>query len=278
MEKNIVFVNSTQAGMSALDMACYLAKLTHSRLTGLFVQDIPFALIPSFHIQKPYFRKHTDRSAGQDTALKMDVTQAISLFKASCNRREVNCDACEVKGDPVEEVVNESRFADLLVMDPKTTFSERPEGMPSHFVREVMEHAECPVVITPEAFEGIEEICFCYDGTRSSVYAMKQFSYLFPQYQFRKATLLEIKKAGAKPKNEEDKKALSWISRHYNFEDAHIVRGDVKRGFLSYFLQKKNTFIVMGAYGRNALSYLFKKSSADMLFRILDLPLFIAHH
>jgi nucleotide-binding universal stress UspA family protein len=52
----------------------------------------------------------------------------------------------------------------------------------------------------------------------------------------------------------------------------------VEDELVNYFLMKKNKLIVMGAYGRSMLSSFFKRSSADALIRILDLPIFITHH
>jgi hypothetical protein len=34
----------------------------------------------------------------------------------------------------------------------------------------------------------------------------------------------------------------------------------------------------MGAYGRSMLSNFFKKSNADVLMRVVDLPLFVTHY
>jgi hypothetical protein len=34
----------------------------------------------------------------------------------------------------------------------------------------------------------------------------------------------------------------------------------------------------MGAYGRSIVSAFFRKSSAEPLFRKIDLPIFITHH
>lgn len=277
MEKSIVLVSNGQVDMPAIDMGCYLAKLTHSWLTGLFVQDIHFELVPDIQIQKPYFKAIKEKDAEQETIVKMEIEQSMRLFKDACDRREVNSKAYEVKGDPLKEVVHESRFADVLIIDPKTTFSKRLVGIPTHFVREVMVQSECPVVIAPDIFEGIDEVCFCYDGSRSSMFAMKQFTHLFSQYQTRKVTLLEIKKSEIETVGEDERRVLSWLKRHYDIVDPHVVRGDAKGELVSYFLQKKNVFIVMGAYGRNALSYFFKRSSADMILRVINLPLFVAH-
>jgi len=44
-----------------------------------------------------------------------------------------------------------------------------------------------------------------------------------------------------------------------------------------YLFKRKNMFLVMGAYGRNALSQFFKRSHADLLIETVTQPIFIAH-
>jgi nucleotide-binding universal stress UspA family protein len=57
-----------------------------------------------------------------------------------------------------------------------------------------------------------------------------------------------------------------------------LLNGTPDDELLQYFLLRKNVFIVMGAYGRSLLSSFFKRSSADLVLRVMDLPVFIAHH
>jgi hypothetical protein len=69
-------------------------------------------------------------------------------------------------------LIEESRFADLLIIDAETSFNRGLEANPTRFVKEILQHAECPVVISPVSFEGLDEIIFAYDGSASSVYAI----------------------------------------------------------------------------------------------------------
>jgi hypothetical protein len=47
-------------------------------------------------------------------------------------------------------------------------------------------------VLAPAEFTGIDEIIFCYDASKSAVFAIKQFSYLFPEFSTKKLTVLEV--------------------------------------------------------------------------------------
>jgi len=55
------------------------------------------------------------------------------------------------------------------------------------------------------------------------------------------------------------------------------LKGDPDSKLFEELLVRKNIFLVMGAYGRNAVSRFFKRSQADMLIKAVSQPIFIAH-
>ena len=74
------------------------------------------------------------------------------------------------------------------------------------------------------------------------------------------------------------RKTMELLRAHYKASTYHALKGEVNDELFDYFFMHENKMIVMGAYGRNMLSNFFKRSSADLLMRMVDLPLFIAHH
>jgi len=212
----------------------------------------------------------------------MDSEQCIHFFIEACQRRNVKVDVL-LQGNgfvkhasPVKEVIRESRFADVLIVDPAMSFQDQLEAVPTSFAKELLAAAECPVLVAPAVFDDVDELVFCYDGQRSSVYAIKQFSYLFPELNQRKVTVLQI---GENEHPVSEKEALrNWLSNYYYEITFKQLVGDAGDELLQYFLLKKNMLAVMGAYGRSMISTFFKKSSADLVLRVVDLPLFIAHN
>ena len=182
------------------------------------------------------------------------------------------------KGEPIQEIVFESRFADLMVIDPEISFYNRDEPLPSHFVKEVLMKAECPVLLAPEKFDDIEEVVFCYDGSASSVFAIKQFSYLLPELYDKKVLLLEISQSTEERFTERHQRMMDWLRNHYHSVYFHSLYGEIKEELFHFFFMKRSMFVVIGAYGRSILSNFFKKSNADILIRTVDLPIFITHH
>lgn len=172
--------------------------------------------------------------------------------------------------------MHQNRFADLLIFGAEMLLSQRQYNqVPAPLVRRVLMGAECPVIIASAVFSGVEDVVFCYDGSASSVFAMKQFTYLFPQYADKRVTVLQVNEEERSVADKDDIGA--WLSCYYSQIGFHVLEGGIKEELFKYFFMKEKTFIVMGAYGRNMLSTLFRSSSADTVIKAIDLPLFIAH-
>jgi hypothetical protein len=277
MEKILLALDAQNINTQTIDFACYLAKLTNSRLTGVFLEDL---------LSEPAFEAFREVPQFQDTsgfipnaaASKEQVTNSnIQLFRRSCDCRGVPANIHRDRGIPLDEVIEESRFADLIVVDSETSFTRKKGPVPGKFVKDVLQEAECPVIIAPYSFHSIDEIIFAYNGSNSSVFAIKQFTYLFPQWRQKKITIINVKDNDDSA-IEEQYKMKEWLRQHYSDVELKILKGDPADALFGYLLDKKNTMVVIGAYGRSMLSRFFKPSHAHLIVKTVNLPIFIAHH
>ena len=98
-----------------------------------------------------------------------------------------------------------------------------------------MASAECPVFLAPDEFEYADEIVFCYDGSASSVFAIKQFTYLFPELRSKKVMLLQVNKRANEEFDEEHRRVMDLLRAHYPSVAYHGLKGDVKDELLTHF-------------------------------------------
>lgn len=252
MKKVLVAIDAGQININELDFACFIAKLTHSKLIGVFFEN--------------------DETLGEKL-----FDENISLFREACNNRGANCSIHLDRGIPVSDIIKESRFAELLIIDPGMSFKGKKEEVPTGFIKEVLTRSECPVVLAPFNFYGIDEILFAYDGSASSVFAIKQFTYLFPELTDKKVTILQINEKEDELLIEKDKIG-ELLQMHYSSIGFHMLHGKASDELFGYLLGKKNIFVVMGAFGRGMLSGFFKHSTAELVVKTMNLPVFIAHH
>jgi nucleotide-binding universal stress UspA family protein len=281
MEKILLAMDGYKQNTYAIDFACYLAKLTHSRLTGVFLEGTPEGVEPGFQRleEREIIRLEEPETVGQvsgEACAADPVLKHVHRFREACLCREVPARVHRDRGVPVGDILLESRFADLIVVDPETSFRNVEKAFPGRFIRDVLLTAECPVLVSPYSFDSLDEVIFAYDGTSSSVFAIKQFTYLFPEFRHKKAIVVNVRN-GEESAIEEQFKMKEWLSAHYEAVDFVLLKGDASDELFGYLLERKNAIVVLGAYGRGILSRFLKPSHASLLMRTINLPIFIAH-
>ena len=138
-------------------------------------------------------------------------------------------------GIPVATVVTESRFAALLLINQQTSFAELASSQPPEFVKDTLTEAECPVMIVPENTAPVNEIIFTYNGTHSSMYAIRQFTQLFPSLSDIPAQVVYVIENG----NGEipDKKLLTaYMEQHYRHVSYTVMEGEPAPALLGLLL------------------------------------------
>jgi nucleotide-binding universal stress UspA family protein len=278
MEKILLAIDAINLNKNSLEFACYLAQLTKSKVTGVFLENLVSEerpILKQVH-GMAYMDWVVDEKSDEHSATLELIEKNISFFKEGCINRGVNYSLHRDRGVPARELIEESRFADIVVVDAETSFNKRYEGIPTEFVRDVLKKAECPVIIAPGSFEAIDEIIFTYNGSSSSVFAIKQFTYLFPQLHNKKVSILQVNDAG-EWKDPDKYKFKEWLKEHYTDLHFEALKGDTDSKLFDCLLNREDVFLVMGAYGRNALSQFFKRSHADLLIKTGTQPIFIAH-
>jgi hypothetical protein len=273
MEKILLALEGDKQNTYAIDFACYLAKLTGSRLTGVFLEGASDRMRPEVNPMVEPLALTCPLTLETDSD---PVVQQVHRFREACICREVLARVHRDRGIPLKELLLESRFADLVVVDPETTFHKQEREFPGHFIREILPEAECPVLISPYRFDGMDTVIFAYDGSASSVFAIKQFTYLFPMFKNKKAIVVNVNREERTAINEQFK-MKEWLSAHYQDLDFVILNGNASDELFGFLLEKKNAIVVLGAYGRGILSRFLKPSHANLLLRTINLPIFIAH-
>jgi nucleotide-binding universal stress UspA family protein len=272
MKKVLVAIDAKKVNMKVLDFACYVARLTHSNLTGVFLDN---AQLLETMMHEPIRREVKFSSTVKDMAKLID--DSIHQFREACTNRETNCSVHFESTMPLTDIIKETRFAELLIVDPEMSFKQKKEEIPSGYIKDILARSECPVVLAPFEFHAIDEIVLAYDGSPASVYAIKQFTYLFPELTDKKLTILEVNKTGENLIREKGK-ITDLLQMHYPDIDFQLLQGRAADELFGYLLEKKNIIVVMGAFERNMLSGLFSHSTAELIIKTINAPVFIAHH
>ena len=268
-------LNATKLNKNTVDFACYIANLSHSKLTAIFIEKTESR-------EKLETKKTFALTAEESGSLpgivewQKNLETNKKLFHDACSNRGTNCSINHQQYLSAEEFILETRFADLVIIDPETSYEHDNETAPTHFTRSITTNSECPVILVPYSFEAIEEIVFAYDGSKSSVFAIKQFMHILPELNSLPVTVVQVSSKDEDVLNEEDK-ISGLLQSHFSEIKYENLWGKPADELFGYLLNKVNVFVVMGAYGRGILTSSFKHSTADLILKAINLPIFITH-
>ncbi len=178
MIKILLAFDGVQFSTGAFEFARQLNALHPVYLTGVFIPQLSYANLWNY----------TDGMAGpayipilnkeEPEALEKNIKRFEGLCQENSIKYKVHKDYFDFA---LPELKKETRFADLLIISSETFYNNAGKATPNDYMKEALHHSECPVIIVPEKFQFPKVNILAYDGSESSVYAIKQFSYLFPE-------------------------------------------------------------------------------------------------
>jgi hypothetical protein len=170
----------------------------------------------------------------------------------------------------------ESRFSDLVLISEELFCQNVPETQPNYFMTEVLRTSESPVLVIPEDFKNIERLAIAYDGEKESMYAIKQFVYLFPDLADLQTEIVHIKEeATDEIPNLDLLKEYSFS--HFESQYTSKLHFDAKTYFTSWLKERKNVLLISGSFSRSVFSNILRKSFAEKIIAEHTCPLFVAH-
>jgi len=277
MKKIIAAFDGLRFSESTLEEAIKMAKQHDAHLVGVFLQEFTArgfvvyeALVGQAGSGKDLFEELEKDDAATCRA-------SIDTFEAACQEASVPYSIHKDRRSARRELLHESVFADLLVIDPNETFSYIEQDIPGWFLRNILHEAHCPVWLVSKKLQVVEKLIFLYDGSPSAMYAIKMFTYLFPAMSAREAMVLSVKSGTLNMHVPDNKLIHEWMKRHYSRAGYKVVQGGEQELIDRCRDQGPEVLVVAGAYERSRVSNWLYPSLADQLMRQLKAPLFITH-
>ncbi|MGX5820903.1 hypothetical protein ACWKWU_22085 [Chitinophaga lutea] len=259
-----------------LDPIQYIARATGGRVTIAWLEMIPPPLpsvIPL--IGDSFF--YSDATLEENIRERQaEIAKNAELLRAACERRGMTVTMHPVSDNPAAALIRESRFADLMLVRHGLSLSGIRDEDPPRFIRDMLEKAQCPVLTLPNALQPIHDIVLAYNGTYSSMYAIRAFLRLMPKLSPQKMTVVYVRE------KDQDQIPDEALLRHYlgsvcGEVQFDVLEGDPAQTLHAYMREKKETLITLGAYGRSRSSRFFTGSSADPLLQLDNAYVFITH-
>lgn len=275
MKKIVIPFSGDQFSEGAFEFARHLNELAPVLLTGVFLPEIyypgDFGFSGAGALEIPALIPFLDSAFDDETE------ENIVHFRELCIKHNIDHRIhSATSGVALPQLIKETRFADLVIVGSETFYqtgldnAAASDNLPS-----LLHKSESPVLVVPEQYEFPENVVLAYDGSKSSVFAIKQFAYLMPELSC-KSTLLVYAANPDKPIPD-----MYYIkelaARHFNDLTILKLEADAHKYFETMMLDKRSPLLVAGAYDRSQFSNLFKKSFASDLINDFLFPVFIAH-
>ncbi|HZJ61462.1 MAG TPA: hypothetical protein VFD24_14335, partial [Chitinophagaceae bacterium] len=127
-----------------------------------------------------------------------------------------------------------------------------------------------------EKFEYPQSNILAYNGSQDSVFAIKQFAYLFPELCGNKTLLIYAKDDTSKELPDEAY-IEELTARHFPDLSLLKLKIDSKKFVETWMAGEKASILISGAFNRSIFSLMFRKSFVTDIIKDHKIPVFNAH-
>lgn len=278
MKKIIAAIDGLKYSESTIRYAIKLARQHEAHLVAVLLDDFTYHSYKIYElvgddgvsVEKMEHAEKSDKELRAESKVK---------FKDACENAGVSYSIHHDRNIAIRELLHESLYADLLIINVKETLTHYEENKPTRFIRDLLSQALCPVLVVPEQYEPPEKLVLLYDGEPSSVTAIRSFSYLLPALKKLETEVLSVNTPRQTLHVPDNRLIKEFMKLHFPDARYKVVHGLPEVEIVRHLgKQEKNTLVVLGAYGRGMVSRWFRASMADILMEELNMPLFIAHN
>jgi nucleotide-binding universal stress UspA family protein len=273
MKKILLAFDGTHFSEGAFEFARRMNESSPILVTGVFLPQVDYANVWSYAggtAGNLFIPLLEDEEAGA-------VQKNIAMFESLCQKNNIDYRVHKKFLDfALPGLKKETRYADLLIIGSESFYENLGINQPNESLKDALHASECPVLVVPEKFQFPESNVLTFNGSDDSVYAIKQFTYLFPEL-CRNTTLLVYAKEESGEELPDELYIEELAARH--FPDLTLIKLplDPKQYFNTWVTDRKGAILISGAFSRSVFSQMFKKSFITDVIRDHKLPVFIAH-
>lgn len=279
MKRIIVAIDGLNFSASTVKYGAFLAASAKADLTGIFLDDV------NYHSYRVYDLLNEEERVSKNILKRLSKKdeqtrkKAIQEFEKICNRAKIKYKIRHDRNVELEELLTESIYTDLIVLDRKEPFWKREEKIPGSFLKGVLNNMECPAVVVPSTYKAFNKLVFLYDGSPPSVQAIKTFSYLMDIFCELPLEIVTVKQSENYPDLSGKYLMGAWIKKYFSHATYTVLQGDSESAIVQYAeTQKNNALFILGARRRGIISHWLRESMAEALIQRLEAPLFIVRY
>jgi nucleotide-binding universal stress UspA family protein len=276
MRKIIAAFDGLKYSESTAAYAIDLASRFNAKLFGVFLED---ALYHSYKIADLVGQDFVEEERAEYLN-KLDAearANSVKTFQHNCEGAGIVYAIHRDRNVAIQELLHESKYSDIILIQGDETLAHFNEDAPTDFISDLLQKTYCPVIVVPASFKHPEQVVLLYDGDPSSIFAIKQFAYLFPS-SFFKVEVVVVKKNKHDNVVPDSKLLKEWLKLYFPHATYSVLTGNPATEIVNFLKnQVQNPLVVLGAYSRSTVSRFMHESLADTIMKHLDVPIFISH-
>lgn len=272
MKKILIATDGANFSKGAFEFAKAINEQEPVLLTGVF---LPQASFTTLWVATDVPDESIFAAGLED--FEEEIEKSVQFFERECINNGIEFRTHKyLSATGTAELKKETRFADLLIIGNERFYADEGTDNPNQLLAETLYGGGCPVILIPEDFCFPDTNILAYDGSESSVNAIKLFAYLFPSLAANKTLLVYVDDNGG-DEIPDEAYIKELAARH--FKDLTIMEMffDPKKYFATWIADKKSSILVCGSYGRPSFSRIFNHSFIEGVIKQHNVPVFISH-
>lgn len=273
MKKILLAIDGSNYSKGAFEFANWLNSKQKILLVGLFVPKTVYANLWTYGDANNL----TNFIPVIDDIDSPEILKTIQTFENNCIKNDIEFRVHKnYDSNALDIISKESRFADLLILGSETFYKNYIGKDLSENLKETLHEIECPAIVVPEKYNFPKTNIIAYDGSKSSVYSLKQFIYLFPEL-LNNNTLLVNSSLDYEKEVQEQILIEELCIKHFSNFTIYKNKNEPENYFNSLILKDKHPIIISGSFGKGGLGKLLHKSFMSDIIKEHHIPVFITH-
>jgi nucleotide-binding universal stress UspA family protein len=273
----LVALDGSEHADAALQHALWLGERLKATLVGLHVIDIVSIEGSFFHDISGSlgFEPYLDFSSKMRDALRERGRVILETFTRRCADRNVPCDTSLGMGIVPNEICDQARTADLVVIGHRGVNEQFSTGLLGSTTESVTRKSPKPVFVAPMAFRPVTKPLLAYDGSPRASAAMHAAAELTSTLGLP-LTVLHVAREGANQGEKVLEEARRYLQSYGIALTCELVTGHANERIVEAIAQRGHDLLFIGAYGHSRIIEMVLGSTTEYVLRNSPCPLFLA--
>jgi nucleotide-binding universal stress UspA family protein len=273
----LVTLDGSEHSQTASQYALWLAERLQATAVGMHVVDVVSIEGSGAFLHDVSgslgFEPYLDFSSKMREALRERGRMVLEQFLAACAERGVRADIHLSTGIIANEICEQARTADLVVVGHRGVNERFSTGLLGGTTESVTRKCPKPVLVSPLEFRPITRPLLAYDGSQRAAAAMHEAAELAAALRLP-LTVLHVGKDESAARRLLDE-ACRYLATH-RVEAEYVTRaGYANEAILEVMVEGQHDLLLIGAYGHSRIIEMVLGSTTEYVLRNASSPVFL---